>query len=79
MYINVNYNDPNQQKTTCTFFYIQKEEKIAKRLYIYTKSKTLFKQQDYLRYFFIHKKPDTLRYAVFHEILKLAFIYIQKA
>ena len=31
-----------------------------------------------MRYVFIHKKQDTLRYAIFMKILKLAFIYIQK-
>ena len=45
---------------------------------MYSKSQTLFKKQDNLRYFFIHKNPHTLRYAIFHEIFKLAFIYIEK-
>ena len=56
-------------------------------VFIYTKSKnncetflyktfqTLCKKQDNLRSVFIYKKRDTLRYAVFHEIFKLAFIY----
>ena len=40
-----------------------------------TKSQTLRKKQDTLRYFFIYKNPDTLRYGVFKKFLKLAFIY----
>ena len=60
-------------------FLFTKSKKNAKRLYIYTKSETLFKKQDNLRYVFIHKNPDTLRYAIFMNFLKLAFIYIQKA
>ena len=57
----------------CARFYIQKSKKIAKRLYIYTKIQTLFKKQDNLCYIFIHKKPDTLRYAIFMKFLKLEF------
>ena len=56
-----------------------KSKKIAKCFYIYTKSQTFCKKQDNLRYIFVHKKQDTLLYAVFHEFLKLAFIYVQKA
>ena len=32
-----------------------------------------------MRNVFIHKNPDTLRYAIFMKFLILAFIYIQKA
>ena len=53
--------------------------KNEKRLYIYTKFQTLFKKQDNLRCVFIHRKPGTLRYAIFHKCLKFAFLYIQRA
>ena len=75
MYINVNNNESHQRKTTCTFSYIQKEKQIAKSLYIYIQIQTLFKKQDNLRYVFIHKNPDTLRYTVFDEIFEIG-IYI---
>ena len=42
-----------------------------KRLYIYTKIHTLPKNQDNLRYFFIHKKPDTLRSMIFHKLFRI--------
>ena len=60
------------KKTTCTFF-IYRNKKTRNALY--PKSETFCKKQANFRYFFIHKKPDTLSYAIFHEILKLAFIY----
>ena len=46
---------------------------------IYPKSRTLCKKQDNLCYVFIHKKPDTLCYAIFMTFLIFAFIYLQKA
>ena len=46
---------------------------------LYAKVQTLCKKEDNLRSVFIHKNPDTLRYAIFMKSLKLAFIYIQKA
>ena len=48
-------------------------------LNLYTKIQKLCKKQDDLCYVFMHKNMDTLSYAIFTEILKLAFIYIQKA
>ena len=57
--------------------YIYKKQKIANRLYIYTKSQTLCKKQVNLRYVFIHKSPDTLYYAIFHKIFEIG-IYIYK-
>ena len=39
---------------------------------LYTKSMTLRKNQDKLRYVFVYKSQDTLRYAIFIEFLKLA-------
>ena len=40
--------------------------------FLYAKIQTLRKKQDNLRYIFIYKKPEYLRYAIFHGILKLA-------
>ena len=58
-------------------FYIYKKQKNVKCLYIYTKIQTLCKNQDNLRYVFIHKKPDNLRYAIFNEIFEIGvYIYI---
>ena len=62
-----------------TSLYIQKAILFAKIIYKYTKTHTLFKNQDNLCYVLIHKKQDTLHYAIFMNFLKLAFIYIQKA
>ena len=59
------------------FLYIQKAKKNAKRLYMYTKIQTLCKNQDNFCYVFIHKKSDTLRYAIFHETFEIG-IYIYK-
>ena len=56
-------------------FIYTKSKKIAKSLYIYTKSQTLFEKQDNLRYVFIHKNPDTLCYTIFYEIFEIG-IYI---
>ena len=56
-----------------TFIDIQESKKL--KTFSYTKSKKLCKNQDNLRYVFIYKNPDTLRYAIFHENLNLAFIY----
>ena len=59
-------------------FYIYKYPKKSKRLYIYPKSQTLFKQQENLCYVFIHKKLHTLCYAIFHGILEIGIcIYIK--
>ena len=55
--------------------YIQKAKTIANRLYIYTKRDTLCKKQDNLRYVFIQKNPDSLRYEILHEIFEMG-IYI---
>ena len=74
MYINKDYNDCYQRKTTCAFIYIYKNQKSCKT-FLYTKIQTLCKKQDNFRYVFIIKNPDTLRYAIFKKLLKLAFIY----
>ena len=50
---------------------------IILNVYIYTKIQTLCKKQDNLRQVFVHKKPDTLVYAIFHEIFEIGIdIYI---
>ena len=46
-------------------FSIYKNQKQFRNIYLYTKSQTIFKKQDNLRYVFIHKNPNTLRYAIF--------------
>ena len=43
--------------------------------FLYTKSQTLFKKLDNIRYVFIYKKPYTWRYGIFIKFLKLEFIY----
>ena len=45
------------------------------KTFLYTKSQTLCKNQDNLRYNFIHKNPDNLLYAIFMKFLKLAYTY----
>ena len=60
-------------------FYIYKRQKIAKRLYINTKIQTLLKKQQILRYVFIHKNPNTMCYAIFHEIFETGiYIYTKR-
>ena len=61
-------------------FYIYKTENNGKSLYIYTKNQKLFKKQDNLRHFFIHKKPYTERHAISHIIFGIGiYIYIYKS
>ena len=55
-------------------FYMYKKQKNY-RMFLYTKRHTLCQKQDNYRCVFMYKKQDTLRYAVFMKILKLAFIY----
>ena len=62
----------------CKFLSLQKEKYTETFIYKY-KNPDTWKKQDNLRYVFIDKKAYTLRYTIFHEILKLAFIYTQKA
>ena len=64
-------------KTQRTLFYIYKKKQYCET-FLYTKSRTLFKKQDNLRYVCIYKKLDTLRHAIFHEIFEIG-ICIQKA
>ena len=46
--------------------------------FLYTKSKSLCKNQYNLGYVFIYKKQDTLSYAIFHESFEIG-IYKKKA
>ena len=57
---------PISKRKRARFIYA-KSKNIAKRLHLYTKSETLCKKQDNLRYVFIHKNTDTLCYMIFHE------------
>ena len=65
---------PFSKRQRARFIYT-KDKKNATRLYIYSKSKALFKKQDNFCHTFIHKKPDTVCYAIFREILEIG-IYI---
>ena len=56
--------------------YIYKSKKCE--TFLYTKSETLFKKQDNLRFVFIYKIPDTLHYAILQEISDIG-IYRLKA
>ena len=58
LYMNENYNDCHQLKTTRTFLYTQKS-KICET-FLYTKSQTFFKNLDNFRYVFTYKMPYTL-------------------
>ena len=79
LYINVNKIDSHQRKTTYTFLCIEKSKKSRKDYtYIHTKSETLFKMLDNLRWVLFTKKPVTLYYAIFMKFLKFAFIYFKK-
>ena len=51
--------------------YIQKASHFALGEFLYGKTSTLRKKQDNLRYVFIYKNPDTLRYAIFHWIFEI--------
>ena len=54
------------------FIYIQKAWHFALRQILNTKSQTLQKEQENLRYvFYRYKKPDTLCYMIFHEIFEI--------
>ena len=53
--------------------YIQIGEKLQNNL-IYKKIDTLQKARQFASRF-IYNKSDTLRYAIFHEMLKLTFMY----
>ena len=52
--------------------YIQKSWHFALRDAFIYKDQTLHKKQYNLRHVFIYKNPDTLRYSIFMEFLKLA-------
>ena len=68
--------NPISQRQRVRFIHIKK---IAKNLYIYARIETLFKKKDNLRYVFIHKKPYTLRYAIFHKSFVIGiYIYTKR-
>ena len=73
--MNENYNEYHQRNTMCTF-YIYKWQNKLQKIYIYRKIDTLQKARQFASRF-IYKKPDTLRYAICHEIFEVS-IYVQK-
>ena len=74
---NVNYNDCNQQKTICTFSYIQKLENIAKT-FVNTQNAGLFAKMTTICIMVFNTKSKTLYVAQFFmKVLKLVFIYVQ--
>ena len=69
---------PISERQRAQFYIYIKQKNCKTFIYINKKSDTLQKSRQF-PLFFIHKNLDTLRYAIFMKILKLAFIYIQKA
>ena len=53
-------------------FIYKKHDTLCYVKFSYTKRQTIIKNQDNMRYVFIYTNPDTLRYAIFMEFLKLA-------
>ena len=68
--------DPIHKRQRACLYIYKGENRNA---YIYANSKTLCNKQDNLRYVFIHKNPTLYVTQFFMKILKLPFIYIQKA
>ena len=66
------YNDCHERNATGTLLYT-KSKKSAKRFYI-QKAIHFSKNQDNFRSVFIHKKLETVSYAIFMKILNLAFV-----
>ena len=52
-------------------FMYKKHDTLRYVIFLYTKSQTLRKNQDNVRYIFIYKNPDTLRYANFYRIFEI--------
>ena len=74
--MNEDYNNFHQQKTTCTFLYIQKAKKC---MTFYIQKNRHFEKSKTISFtFFIYINPDTLRYAIFYENFEIG-INIQKA
>ena len=65
------------ERQRASLYIYKKAKKMRNVLYIYKNPDTFQKARKF-PFGFIYKKPDTLRYTVFHEILELG-IYIQKA
>ena len=61
-------------------FKYKKHDTLRYVTFLYTKSDTLRKKQDNLRYVFIYKNPETLRYGIFYIIVGIGGGggYIQK-
>ena len=66
LYMNENYNEYHQQKTTCTFYIYKRQNKLQNNLYI--QKKHLEKARKFASRF-IYKKLNTLRHAICHEII----------
>ena len=69
----VNHNECLQQKTTCTFLYIQKAKK-TQNVFIY-KNRDIFKKQDNFRCVLYTKSETLYIKRFFITFLKLTFIY----
>ena len=67
------------ERQRARFYKYKKQKNCETFVYIYTKKLDTLQNQDNLCYLSIHKKLDTLRYAILMKFLKLGFIYIQKA
>ena len=59
-------------------FVYTKANNIVKSTYVYIqKARQFEKKKDNLRYVFICKNPDTLRYAIFHDFMEIG-IYLNR-
>ena len=58
-------------KTLRLAFIYKNHETLRYVTFLYTKSQTLHKKQDNLRYVFLHRNSDTLHYTIFHEIFEV--------
>ena len=70
--MNENYHDCHHRKTKRTFISTKSQKNCP--TFLYTKTQTLFKKLDNLRYVFIYKKQYTLRYGILMKFSHLAFI-----
>ena len=64
-------------------FIYKKHNTLRYVTFLHTKTLTLRKKQDNLRFIFIYKIPDTLSYAIFHGIIEIVggggtFLYPKK-
>ena len=78
LYKNVNNNNSHQAKTTCTFLYIEKANKLPNS-YIYIQKACHFAKSQTICVAFLFTKSQTLYVTQFFmSFLRQAFIYIQK-